>query len=63
MQEYNFRVRYEVPTAVSIALFFWVVPPFRLVSRYQLFGETYSLHFLSLEMEALCTFSLNIIIV
>jgi hypothetical protein len=32
--------RFEVLTAVKIAMFFWVVTPCGLVGRYQRFGET-----------------------
>jgi hypothetical protein len=38
-------VKFEFLTAVRMTtLFFWVVTPYRLVGRYQRFGEAYCLH-------------------
>jgi hypothetical protein len=37
---------FEALTAVRMMmLFFWVLVPYRLIGRYQRFGETYFLHF------------------
>jgi hypothetical protein len=37
-------MRFEVLTAVKMAMLFWVVTPCGLVDRHQIFGETYCLH-------------------
>jgi hypothetical protein len=38
------QVIFEVLTAVRMTTLFWVVTPYKLVRRYQNFGETYRLH-------------------